>query len=267
MPSSELVSHLFMKKALLFFLPVLSSQAAITTGVTGVYDEEVIQANSPDVLATGGGLNNIRINDFYASVASAYALGYGGVINFVAATGSAAVNDTIDATYGVSSEKVLNITNTSPSAYNLGSGASDRTPISGTGFLGKNGGVTDGKVFRFGFDAVDQVTMVAATVMSRSNTGDPASSTITGTVTFSDSSTAVATATQERGNGTSDVFFGFTTTQAQRDAGVYITGFEMVPGNYRGLDDLAFVTVIPEPSSAVLALIAAAGLLRRRRLA
>lgn len=166
--------------------------------------------------------------------------------------------------YGVAATSTLNIT--SPiSAYqidmttNLGA-----TPISGANYLrstqtGGVAGQSNYNYFYFNFDT--NLEAVAFTINARNaaRTGDIL-------LTYNDASSdtfafSVATATGSGATSTPDTFFGF-----QAPTGKSISGLTIRPagGNFLPIDDLAFITV-PEPSSALLGVIGALTLLRRRR--
>lgn len=244
--------------------------AAVTFNVTGVYDS-TNNTNVVDRSATTTGGNQVGLEDFKSWVATAYTGGYGGVIDFDGKSSFSVLpheidpNDYLTAKYGIGFGSTLNISNTSSSRYLVGSTA-DRTPISGTGNLGKSGTkevATSSfapQDFAFGFSAADQIIGVGATMISRqSNAGD-----VTATIRFSDGTFETLTTTIAGVNAADDTFFGFRVTDEQLASGTYITGLEFTMPHFRGIDDLAFI-VVPEPGYGCLLLMGAMGLILRRR--
>jgi len=233
-----------------------SASAAVTTTVSGVYDEQTVALNAVDVQASGataGTLVQVTLANFKTAVSSAFATGDGGVIHFDDAAANA--GDTIiEALYGVGNTMTLTLTG---AGYQIGNAAINAAPISGGNYL-RNTSSSGDQSFTFS----SPLSHVGATVLARN-----AARTLTATVTYDDNSTGVlsgvsiATNSASGATSTPDTFFGFTAP-----AGRTIQSFKLSAGtnNFFVVDDIGFV-VVPEPATLGLAGIAAVGILGRRR--
>jgi hypothetical protein len=256
--------------ALTVFACYSMASAAMVFNVTGVYDADT-NVNVVDHSATSTSGNEVGLSDFKAMVSAAYSLGLGGVVNFDTAVSGNNVapqltnsSDYLVARYGTGLISTLNIGNTSHSNFIFGS-SSDRTAVSGSGYLAKNGTLVSGGTipaqnFGFGFRVEDQVVAVGATMISRLDNAGSA----TAKVLFSDGQSTSVTLSIAGTNAGDDTFFGFQITEVQRAAGIYITGLEFTHPVYRGIDDLAFI-VAPEPRTASLLMLGLFGWVGRRR--
>lgn len=244
-----------------------TSQAVIVTTVTGIYDEPG-QGNSVDVnfatsptarSGTGPAPTLLTASAFSSLVATAYASGLGGVINFddiAAATGG---QTQIDAKYGPGNSLIMSITG---STYTMDMGATaaiGATPISGSNYL-RLGNPS----INFIFSA--PVAAFGFTIVGRLNARDAGL-----TITYSDNTTVTYAnfSVGASGNASSpfvfsntsagDTFFGFQAPEGLAINRVAISS----GGNNPTIDDFGFI--IPEPSSVLLSGLGIAGLLILRR--
>jgi hypothetical protein len=235
--------------------------AAITTTVSGVYDEQTTQLNAVDASASGpttGTVNTVTAAAFATTITNAYANNSGGVINFDDVTTPTSGQTMIVAKFGAGNANTIALTG---SGYQVDMGALttiNATPISGNTYL-RNGDASGVQSFAFS----SPVSAVGATVLARTGARN-----ITATVTYDNNTTGsvgpvtVATvANQLTANSSPDTFFGFTAP-----AGRTITAisFSAGSGNFFVLDDIGFVAV-PEPGTAAVLGVGAVGLLARRR--
>jgi hypothetical protein len=230
------------------------ARAAITTTVSGVYDEQVVNQNAVDVAASGtvgGTLVTVTVGTHGTRVAAAYAAGTGGVIHFDDTT---EVSDDSSIVASMPGGGVLTITGST--GYKIDRGTNiGSTPISGNTYL-RNSSTT--QTYNFSLPLSD----LAVTVLARN-----ASRTITATVTYDDNSTgslsnvAVATNTGSGATSSPDTFFGF-----EAPAGRTIKSLVLAGGTngFFAVDDLSFVSV-PEPGTLAVVGLAGAGLWGRRR--
>ena len=246
--------------------PALAGAAVVPT--VGVYDSQSPQTNFVDFIANTGGTSTATtgpgdsLNGFKPAVAAAYSNNFGGVYQFETPLGGDTVSGGIQAQYGVSASKTLNI-NTLYRAAAFGtsteiSGGAEgifRTGAAGTGALDSGNGT-------FVFDSItggatnEEVVSFGLTFLGRDGAG-----TVTGVATLSGGSTITKSAAIGSGL-TQDTFFGFDAPSGQFLTQVAFTK----TGRDKTFDDLGFVTaVIPEPASAGLAVAGLAGVLLRRR--
>ena len=230
------------------------ARAAITTTVSGVYDEQAVNLNAVDAAASGtagGNLVQVALATHAPRVAAAFAAGTGGVIHF---EDTAVVADDSSIVASFPGGGVLTITGSTgykiDRTTNIGS-----TPISGDTYL-RNSSTT--QIYNFSLPLSD----VGVTVLARN-----ATRTITATVTYDDNSTAtlsgvsVATNTGSGATSSPDTFFGF-----EAPVGRTIKSLSLAGGTngFFAVDDLSFVSV-PEPGSVAVVGLAAGALLGRRR--
>ena len=241
--------------------PALAGAAVVPT--VGVYDSQSPQTNSVDFIATTGGTPTATtgaaddLNGFKSAVATAYSNNFGGVYQFETPLGSDTVAGGIQAQYGVSASKTLNI-DTLYRAAAFGTS----TEISGGAEGIFRSGTSDSGSGTFVFDSItggatnEEVVSFGLTFLGRDAAG-----TVTGVATLSGGGTITKSAAIGSGS-TQDTFFGFDAPGGQFLTQVAFTG----TGRAKTFDDLGFVTaVIPEPASAGLAVAGLAGLLLRRR--
>ena len=243
-----------------------TGHAAISMPAVGVYDS-TNNANTVDRYANGDATS---YGTFVAAVASAFAAGNGGVVNF----DSNLINSqsSITTTYA-SGAKTLNIsTNVDVNAQT----SANITGISGTNTNSVNDQPTGGFFLQssagqstiFTIGAIDggapgeYVSQIGFTLLSRINGGGTPA--ITATAMFSDGSSANASSSFTQTATGEDTFFSFAAP-----AGRSITSLTLDYGGTadlrRGLDDLAFITAVPEPSAMLLGALGLLPFLRRRR--
>jgi hypothetical protein len=228
--------------------------AAVMVSTTGVYDE-LTTVNSVDRNA-----GSITAAQFTADVAAAFAADLGGVIDFDDAGFENNNTGPITADYGLTDSSTISIT--IPNTFNSQS-SSTISQISGSDYF-LNSSATD-LTTTFGFDG-QGVTQLGFTVLGRSSGVD---STVTAVATYSDlsmSSTLSADFTSDSTFATQDTFYGFAAPAGLTIDSVVIN-YTGTGDTRRGLDDLGFITVIPEPTSALAAAAGLGGLLLRRRTA
>jgi hypothetical protein len=249
-------------RSLRFILPLIiassvSSNAALVINAIGTYDENTVNANAVEHVATG---DMASYNNFKTFIAGEFTAGRGGVIDFESFTFSedqtASNFNRMEVKYGSGLTSTLNVTRASSTGSANGNFSlrNDNypigTPISGAYALRSN---TSNHHYLFGTG----LSHLAFTVLSRTG-----ARTLTTLITFDDGTTselpgiAIATGTAEH-----DTFFSFTAPE-----GKAITHLNIQSANsgYIDIDDLAFV-VIPEPSAIALGMLGALPLLRRRR--
>lgn len=235
----------------------VTSNAALVFNTTGIYDETV-NTNVVDRAAGSNPSDLTSYNSFKSFIASEFAAGRGGVINFDSWVLSDGTTDTstnfktIDARYGPGLSSSLIITrigNTGNFTLRSDQYETIGTPISGNTALRSN-------TYDHKYTFSTALTHIAYTVLSRN-----ASRSITATVTYSDETTDVLTSTIATGTTANDTFFQFTAPEGKSIISLYTTA----TGNgYFDIDDMAFV-VVPEPSVIALGILGTLPLFRRRR--
>ncbi len=255
--------------------PCISSAATIAYGVTGIYDENILEPQSVDTNASGNSLASTAPNDvlgFSTRVAAAFSANAGGVINFEGPSTTASDGHTaLGITYG--GGKTLEITSsTTEDDVIFANDFTSLGAISGT--KGLISGDPADTAWRMSFSPImggmpgEIITSAGFTVLSRLDNAQELTVHwfINGDTQIAD---AAFTDAEEiaAGINADDTFFSYTAPE-----GSAITGFRFTFGGSQsdkrlGIDDLGFITsAIPEPSAPLLGLLGAATLsLRRRR--
>ncbi len=275
-------------------LTMMAGQGALGAFVTtGVYDEQTVQTNAVDAVASPATGSAARViesgteyTQFKTDVATAWANNKGGVVGFdsFTPTDSLGTGGSIAANYGTGATKTLNISTNSTSGLSLITNLTNRLPISAKGESGRTStqqGGTNGTALTMnsltGFSGTATVEFImggitngaanevvgtfGVTVLSRTSRD---LGTVTGVATFSDSSTATATyAIGASAAGAKDVFYGFVAPAGLSISKVSIS-YPITGENSTSFDDVAFITV-PEPASMGALGIGAMGLLAGRR--
>jgi len=251
----------------LLWLFCANNHAAILTTAAGVYDEQATQLNQVDQSATtptSGTISLITLAQFKTDLATAFPVGLGGVIHFDDVVGPLANQTAITASYA-GGLKTLNISGTGFQMDMSALAAVGAQPISGNNYLRSNR--SDG-IQLYNFDT--GLSAVGVTVLARN-----AARNITALVTYDDNTTGTigpfavnAASNPLSSTATPDTFFGFSAP-----TGKLISSLQLAAGtnNFFVIDDLAFITPIPEPSSVCLWGMSAIGLVggwikRNRRL-
>jgi hypothetical protein len=264
-------------------LALTTSPAWPAFTAVGVYDEQTNQTNSVNAVAVANSGDEAKViegSEFAAyktTLATAFTAGTGGVVNFDALE-TVSDGNPFSVTFAGGS-KSLSIT---PNIAGVAVSGNQTAflPLSAAGntvtnnaSTGLPGGMLVGSSAATsasfdigavtGGDPLEAVISFGITMLSR-NSRD--FGTVTAVATFSDASTATATAViGAPGKGNGDTFFGFVAPTGTSLTKVSLTW--STNANLPGFDDLAFTTaIIPEPGSLVL--IAAGGLTmlwRRRR--
>jgi hypothetical protein len=260
-----------------------ASHAAYSTG--SIYDENTNQPNAVDlwgVASAGSELQVIEASEYAAytaTVAAAHAAGTGGVVHFDENVFEITSGTAFDASFDVGgADKSLAITPTVSGLVISGNGLAGYTPISQAstsvgsagapgsppgGFLHGGAGSTTAT---FDIGAIsngvagEYVNSFAFTLLSRDarDWGD-----VTVTATFGNASTATAVADVTPGAGLGDTFYGFVDTTGTGIASVTLTTSDN--DGRVGFDDIAFTTLVPEPSSMLLIGMGGLALIPRRR--
>jgi len=248
-----------------FASTITPSDAAIT--LSGVYDPgsdaNDVDASAAFASGTGGitAANTLDLATFKPLVANAFTAGTGGVLSFDSPS------DTIDSSTAFTSGSFSGFTTTF--TFSSGNttiytgtlpGPGNRVPTSGSSAI-QRGSSDDFNFNNFtvnGAGAGIGLTHFGATLIHRRdnmNWSVTANFSGGGSLTFN----SVSFTSADTAN-TKDTFFGIVAPEGQTISSVLFTG-----SNYTWIDDVAFITNIPEPTSASLAAIAALGLLRRKR--
>ena len=215
-----------------------ASTAHADFDTTGVYDENIVQANVVDTSATVDNAEQVSLATFTNWVAAAFSLNQGGVIDFD--SGSFTDINTIDANYGVNGKKTLRITNPTIRGWELIDPLGLQTSISGTAGMKKINGTTsfNGNDFLYDFDADAGVTAVGITMPS--NLGFPSGvGNVSGRVRYSDNTSSASVSSNVASPmGADDTFWGFRSPE-----GKFITRLELLVSNdlFFAIDDLAFI--------------------------
>lgn len=229
--------------AISFAASDLGQAVAVTTD--GVYDP--VTGNNVDSSAT---ISPNDVATFTTAVLAANGLGFGGVIHFELGVNTS--GSTLEATYA-GATKTLNIS-TSP-GFNIQT-ITSATTLSGMGMvLPVTDSTNDNATITFGSItnglALESVTQVGFTILSRAATGYPQD--ITVSAFYSDGSSTVIVSNIGNVAAADDTFYGFTAP-----TGFAITGILFNPANDTldsrpVIDDFGFITsVVPEPSTALL---------------
>lgn len=207
------------------------SHAQTTVSTIGIYDDDEFQPNTVDKSATDdANASQVSLATFKTDIATAFAEGRGGVVNFDDAERTGV--HTLVATYGPGGSKSVTITNGTAGDWSFNKQVGVRTPISGNLHLSKGSSTN----WMFNFDAASNVVQVGATVLSR---GDGSGSlSVTGKVTYDDATSTTAVATvSSASNGGDDTFYGF-----KAPAGRKIVSLAFTTTGFRSIDDFAFIT-------------------------
>lgn len=241
-----------------------TSHAALSMNAGGVYDSPD-NPNTIDRYAPGTSLSGY--NTFKSAVSTAFTAGNGGVGSFD--TGIIGSQSGININYGTG--KTLNIS----TSVLVNSQVSDNivgiSGINPSGNKSPNGGFlfqsVAGQIASYGLGSItggapgEYVSQLGFTVLSRNGGGSP---TMTATAYFSDGTSATSTVSFNNTLSEQDTFFHFAAPEGEA-----ITSLDIDWGDSgdlrRGIDDLAFITAVPEPSALALGALGLLPLLRRRR--
>ena len=251
--------------ALSLLLAAGTSHAALSMAAVGVYDS-TDNPNTVDRYAPGTSLSGY--NTFKSDVASAFTAGMGGVGTFD--TGLTGSQSGINISYGTGktlnistsvtvnaqvSDNIVGISGTNPSANSSPNG----------GFLFQS---SAGQIASYGFGTItggapgEYVSQLGFTILSRNGGGTP---TVRAAAYFSDGTSATSSVSFTNTLSDQDTFFHFAAPE-----GKAITSLDIDWGGTgdlrRGIDDLAFITAVPEPSALALGALGILPLLRRRRI-
>ena len=233
---------------------------AVVVTTDGIYDPP--SGNNVDSSAT---ISPNDVATFTTLVAAANTAGFGGVIHFDLMVNTS--GNTLEASYA-SAAKTLNIS-TAP-GFNIQT-ITSATTLSGMGMVlpVTDSATDDNATITFGSItnglALEAVTQVGFTILSRAATGYPQD--ITVTAFYSNGTSTVITSNIGNVAAADDTFYGFTAP-----TGFAITSILFNPANDTldarpVIDDFGFITsVVPEPSTALLGCSAMLmALVRRRR--
>lgn len=241
------------------------ADAAITT--VGVFDENVVQVNRVDVSAT-----KYTAGQVSSDVASAFAAGQGGVIDFD--NGTITDPNRLEATFSAGT-KILHVRNDERtwSIGNLGTGTAGALSGGRVLFNGApnpfpvpylNRIIFDDVTDQSGVSTGEVVTTFGLIVLDLNTNVNGGANDLEFLVTFSDNSTASLMHTVPGSFNQNDTFFGY-----QAPAGQSIKEIEISATNNLATDDWAFVvspSAVPEPSSFVLlGMFGVAAVMRRRQ--
>jgi len=256
--------------AALFAAPHVTSAVEVST--TGVYDSA--GANEVERNASGNVLSSTAPNDylgFKTDVATAFAANRGGVITFAETIGGVGTGDNVfDARYGTLAEKIVtvssNVTHNTTTSATFGA-----TLSTGTQYLVSSNVAGNGPDFTLTFGPItagepgEFVQRVGVTILDKAVTSDTS---FTLTASFSNGQTAPLTVTMPTDPTTNnlDTFVAFS---APAGASITSLAFDFSGTNTNtsrfGIDDLAFITAVPEPGVGLLLFACALPLCRRRR--
>lgn len=195
------------------------------------------------------GASQILAYDYFvAQVATAFAAGRGGVINFDGVD-PAAYNQIQSFTASFANgEKSLTFENNLGGNYSIGGPQGDRTAVSGQQFLATGGNPHFGfNITGAGFAPDERVVAIGVTVLGRNGQGTGRNYRIIAYYTNgvdTGSSSTFRTFDMQNGNGTHDSFSGIVAPQ-----GYWITALRMQSdqGIYTSIDDIAFITETLSP--------------------
>ncbi len=240
-----------------------NGSAAFFGPTTGVYDENTDNTNTVDVNAAGA-------TAFAATVLSAFDADLGGVIDFDTSNVSGSQGTEHSATYGTSATQTFNFT-TSTSGGLAGTTGSFFAISGGNGFIQIQDTTSQLYTFNQNNDGAiagaPLVSQIGFTLLPRSNAAYPLD--VLATATYTDGSTADVTSTLGNVKQTTDTFVGFTAPAGEGIASLNLqsfqTGTTTAVSTRVGIDDLGFVTVVPEPGSMSLLLVGGTALMARKR--
>lgn len=233
----------------------------------GLFDENVVQSNSVDVSATTYTAGQVSVD-----VASAFAAGQGGVIDFD--NGTITDPNRLEATFA-GGTKTLHVRNDERtwSIGNLGTGSAGALSGGRVLFNGApdpfptpylNRFVFEDVTDQFGVSTGDVVTTFGLIVLDLNTTLNGGDNDLEVTITFSDNSTLSLLHTVPGSFNANDTFFGYQASNGQSIKEIAISAT-----NNLATDDWAFIvspSAIPEPgSAAMLAMLGMATVMRRRR--
>jgi hypothetical protein len=219
-------------------------------------------ANQVDSNATGNPITSAAGTDvlgFTSSVAAAFAASRGGVIDFDVPLSTILPSDTVRFVYA-GGAKSLAVT---PSRDMRTASYGSATAISGANQFDLPDAVDNQQSFTLTFGPItggepdEFIRAIGFTANSRNNLAP----TVSMTVGYSDgSSSAPLSRAMTAGAALDDTFYGF-----EAPAGLGITSLTVDRTLRVPFDDFGFITAVPEPTSATLLAVGAAGLLIRRR--
>ncbi len=264
-------NHLFSACAAVAALLPLSASAAViaipaagTSGFVGAFNPAgTITATAPT--------SNITLAAFTTNVSTAFTGGNGGVINFNKTTNGEIQHTSGDNYAGtLALNKNFSVTITDPGSNfrqaDFSSAGSTSVSTGGADLLAANNNNTTSTftlgISGSGYAVGEQIRQVGFAVLNRTNVG--ATNLYTVVFTLDNATTVTLTDTVAEGAvNTDNTFFGY---QASGDR--FITRFTINSGNANQpwlIDDLGFVTAIPEPSAALLGAVGMLALLTNRR--
>lgn len=221
-------------------------ERALLAAAVGVYDENIVAANTVDFVAGGSSVDNV---DFAASVAADFQIDHGGVID-------ASILTFGGYDYGVSQNKSLKLNIAEDTNYAIGAEPGLVEPISGTGAYASTGGPAFNSPYSytsFDFEVVgggvdEHVIEVGVTVLSFTGR-DYGNVTVTGRLNGGGTVSATRPINEDAGLG--DTFFGLTAPE-----GDHFTGFSLSYDSdldkQLWFDDIGFRTSSP-PNQAPVA--------------
>jgi hypothetical protein len=254
--SSRGVSIAAVALAVTFAASVHSHAVVVTTN--GIYDP-----------ATGGNTDSSAtvapddVATFTTAVLAANTAGFGGVIHFD--LGANEAGSTLEASYA-GATKTLNISHTP--GFNIQTTTSANVLSGRALLLSASDSADDNATLTFGSItnglALEAVTQIGFTLLSRNSNGYPQDVTIT--AFFSDGSNSPVTSNILSSLGGDDTFFGFTAPTGFAITSVHFNPAGDALDGRLIIDDLGFITsVVPEPSTALLSCGALLVVLVRRK--
>lgn len=237
--------------------------AAVFSPTTGTYDENTTNANTVDVNVAGATV-------FGAAVLAAFNADLGGVIDFDTSDTVGSQGTEHSATYGNAASKTFNFT-TSISGGLAGTGGSFFGISGGNGFIQ----LVDATSQLYTFNQDDDgavagaplVSQIGFTLLPRNNAAYPLD--VLATAMFTDGSTQAVTSNLGNVVELTDTFLSFTAPVGEGVASLNLQSFQTgttTPVSTRiGIDDLGFITAVPEPGSMALLLAGGTLMLARKR--
>jgi autotransporter-associated beta strand protein len=229
--------------------------------LSGVYDEQVMQANAVDqempysssitwttgIGQTLGASQVIPLGEFKTRLAEAAANGFGGVVDFERGTlhGGQSNGQALTAMFD-DGRKSIDFTNhpSNGGQYSISSALSNRTAVSGERFLTRSG--TPNFDFDLssplGFVRDEKITAAGLTVLGRS--GVSGTNHFRVTAWYTNGTTNGSTSVRRQintstGNASADTFAGIAAPPGHWITRITVTSEN---GAYTGIDDLAFIT-------------------------